>query len=439
MGNNGVKVSIEMTINGGSNEPMGGMGGSYSVLSRFVGSDSYIFSWVSRGAVDLTLNDWMGQGYTKAQNRTNNRNVAIAVMSDKKTLLGEQAISTVGAADGDSQVNWITESSNDCSNAHVASFGKSSALVTWEEISNPVCPFEAMGCKGKFAGTKFQLVDSAGKKIGAAISSDDTYVSGDMVTMTDGRICWPYVNMAWSLDGPVQGSPVSKMSFACMSAGGSGSDSGATPSKASSAASQPAATKSAVSEVAQSTQLGEAQSNQVDEAQPTSSVRAVEDSAEASAPATVVDGAPRPSFVTLPESVTNVLTAPSDNVESSAVESSPAAAEEPTSVTAEPTYEAPAPVPTVPDSESSAVESSAPSATRPGNSDGDEECDDDKSPAQPSTEAPKATRTRTHGGFRPTRRPRPSGLPSFGTVKECATRTVTQTVYVTATNAPARY
>lgn len=224
----GAKVSNEVTINGGSNEPMGGMGGSYSSLARFIGEDSYIFSWVSRGAVDLTLNDWMGEGYTNSQPRTDNRNVAIAVLSDKKTLVGEEATSEVGAADGDSQINWVTEGSNDCSNAHAAAFDGSHALVTWEEIENPVCDFEAMGCAGEFAGTFYQLVSSSGEKVGSPVQSTDTFVAGDMVTMADGRICWPYVDMEWDLSGPAtSGSTVTEISFACMSTG----DAGEAPSQ----------------------------------------------------------------------------------------------------------------------------------------------------------------------------------------------------------------
>ncbi|GKT47496.1 uncharacterized protein ColSpa_07677 [Colletotrichum spaethianum] len=239
MTNDGVKVSNEHVINGGANEAMGGMSGSYSVLARFIGADSYIFSWVSRGAKDLTLNAWMGQGYTTSVNRTSNRNVAIALFSDKETLVGDQATSEVGAANGDSQINWVTSGANDCSNAHAAAFDSSKALVTWEEISNPICDFDAMGCRGAFAGTKFQMVGSDGKKLGDVISSDDTYVAGDMVTMSDGRICWPYVAMDWKLDGPVQGSPVSKISFACMSGGtgNGGSSSSAAPSSAAPASS----------------------------------------------------------------------------------------------------------------------------------------------------------------------------------------------------------
>ncbi|GAB7355285.1 hypothetical protein MBLNU459_g5825t1 [Dothideomycetes sp. NU459] len=236
MTNNGVKISNENTTNGASNEPMGGMSGSYSGLARFQNESSYIFSWVSRGATDLSENTWMGDGYTQALNRTNNRNVAIALFSDKDTLVGDQAISTYGATDGDAQVNWMTSGTSDCSNAHAATFDKTNALVTWEEIANPECDYIAMGCKGEFSGSFFQLVNN-GSKVGEPLKSMDTYVAGDMVTMADGRICWPYVNMTWALDRVVdEGLPATttkQMSFACMS---SEDDSAGTASAVSSSA-----------------------------------------------------------------------------------------------------------------------------------------------------------------------------------------------------------
>ncbi|KAH7084705.1 hypothetical protein BKA63DRAFT_402059 [Paraphoma chrysanthemicola] len=223
----GVKVSNENVQNGAGNEAMGGMSGSYSGLARFIGSDSYIFTWVSRGAKDLTTNEWMGNGYTNSVNRTVNRNVAIATFSDKKTIVGEQATSTLGP-DGDKQVNWITQGSADCQNAHVAAFDKSSAIVTWEEIAEPTCEFIAMGCKGAFTGSYFQLVKD-GKKVGTPVKKTDVYVAGDMVTMSDGRVCWPYVDMAWKLDAPVRNAAsVKAISFACMS-NGANSDATGTP------------------------------------------------------------------------------------------------------------------------------------------------------------------------------------------------------------------
>lgn len=240
MDKSGVKISNENVTNGAGNEAMGGMSGSYSGLARFQDSDSYIFSWVSRGAKDLTTNDWMGAGYTHSVNRTVNRNVAIATMSDKKTLVGKQATSELGA-DGDSQVNWITTGSADCSNAHVATFDKTSALVTWEEIAEPTCDFIAMGCKGAYTGSYFQLVTD-GKKVGEPVKATDVYVAGDMVTMADGRVCWPYVDMKWTLDGPVQNAAsVKEISFACLSNGGSSS------APASSSSSAPVATSAAAS------------------------------------------------------------------------------------------------------------------------------------------------------------------------------------------------
>ncbi|KAJ5679583.1 hypothetical protein N7462_007827 [Penicillium macrosclerotiorum] len=220
MSNDGVKISNENTTNGASGEPMGGMSGSYSALARFAETSRYIFAWVSRGAMDVTENTWMGSGYTHVNNRTNGRNVAISLFSNKYTKVGSQATSKVGTEDGDSQMNWITEGLNDCSNAHAATFGNSSALISWEEISNPTCDFIAMGCRGQFAGSFFQEVNSAGKKVGSAINSTDVYVAGDMVTMGDGRICWPYVSMDWDLSQAVgygsSSENTKKMSIACM-------------------------------------------------------------------------------------------------------------------------------------------------------------------------------------------------------------------------------
>lgn len=198
------------------------MSGSYSSLARFDNSTAYIFAWVSRGALELSENDWMGEGYTHTLNRTNGRRVAIAMFSDKETPVSAQASSELGA-EGDSQINWVTpEIGPDRSNAHVAVFDDHYALVSWEEIESPECEFIAMGCGGTFTGTYYQLVDKDGNTVGDAIKSMDTYVAGDMVTMGDGKICWPYVEMEWSLDKPsgwggVEGQKnASSMSFACV-------------------------------------------------------------------------------------------------------------------------------------------------------------------------------------------------------------------------------
>lgn len=201
---------------------VGGMSGSYSSLAKFQNSTEYIFAWVSRGAVDLSLNDWMSDGYTHSQPRTEGRRAAMAILSDKETKLAPEATSEVGAASGDDQVNWLSPAEGpDRSNAHVATFDDTYALVSWEEALNPECTEIAMGCAGEFSGTYFQLVNNVGARIGEPIKRSDTFVAGDMATMDNGDICWPYVNMEWSLSEPVGygGSDVTtqKMSFACMS------------------------------------------------------------------------------------------------------------------------------------------------------------------------------------------------------------------------------
>ncbi|GAP85976.2 hypothetical protein SAMD00023353_0300840 [Rosellinia necatrix] len=238
-GMGGVKVSNENTTNGGSGEPMGGMSGSYSNMVRLIDSNAYVFAWVSRGAVDLTENEWLGGGNTQCSNRTNNRNVAIAQFSDKNTLDGEEATFEIGAADGDSQVNWITQGTADASNAHVAAFDSESVVVTWEEIEDPYCPVIAMGCQGEFTGTRFQLV-TQGAKVGEPLVETDVYVAGDMVTLANGKVCWPYVSMTWDLSQPVAygGSSVTskKVSFACISNGADGRNDTASSTSASGAA-----------------------------------------------------------------------------------------------------------------------------------------------------------------------------------------------------------
>ncbi|TDZ99616.1 hypothetical protein C8034_v000035 [Colletotrichum sidae] len=405
MTTDGVKISNEHVINGGANEAMGGMSGSYSSLARFVGADSYIFSWVSRGAKDLTENSWMGAGYTTSKNRTSNRNVAVALFSDKNTLVGDQATSVAGSADGDKQVNWITSGANDCSNAHAATFDSSKALVTWEEISDPICDFDAMGCRGTFAGTKLQIVGSDGKKVGEPVSASDVYVAGDMVTMSDGRICWPYVAMDWKLDGPQTGSPVSKMSFACVSGGGGGGSSGGSPAAPSSAAA-PAATV-------------------VSSAAPAASATEAAASADPTFPAGT---APEPIFETISGDVTPSASAP-------AVAPSSAPAEVP--AYSKPAYEAPvyeAPAPSAAASASASfsapagapapifetlsadpVATAAPATTASG-----QLPELTSAPASPSKT--KKQRTKTRKGPATTGR---AGKP-------CRTRTVVQTVYVTA-------
>ena len=72
-----------------------------------------MLAWISRGAVNLTEDTWMGPGFTQSAARTTNRNVAVATFSDKNTLNGPQATSTVGAASGDDQIHWVTTGSAD--------------------------------------------------------------------------------------------------------------------------------------------------------------------------------------------------------------------------------------------------------------------------------------------------------------------------------------
>jgi hypothetical protein len=219
----GVKIANENTTNGVSGEPMGGMSGSYSNLALFPDTTNYIFAWQSRGALDLTLNEWMGTGYTQCSPRWLNHNVAVATMNSKNTLTGAEASSTVGAAEGDSQVNWITYSStDDHQNVHVATLNSNLSIVSWETLTNPTCEPVPLSCTGTYSGTSFQFVDSAGTKVGNVVSSTSVFVSGDFANVGTDKVCWPYVEMTWDLSAPKDSAtPVTSMSFACASSGDS--------------------------------------------------------------------------------------------------------------------------------------------------------------------------------------------------------------------------
>ncbi|KAI9650718.1 hypothetical protein NHQ30_000741 [Ciborinia camelliae] len=218
----GQKIANENTTDGVSGEPMGGMSGSYSNLASIPGSTGYIFAWQSRGALDLTSNDWMGTGYTHCSPRWLNHNVAISVMTDKNTLAGSEASIIIGAAEGDTQVNWITYSATeDHQNVHIAAVNSEYSIVTYETLTSPTCQAVPLGCSGTYAGTSFQVIDSKGNKVGSAVVSTEAFVSGDIVTIGTDKVCWPYVSMTWDLSAPKDSAtPVSKMSFACASLSG---------------------------------------------------------------------------------------------------------------------------------------------------------------------------------------------------------------------------
>jgi hypothetical protein len=117
-------------------------------------------------------------------------------MSDKNTLTGAQASSTVGVAEGDDQVNWITYSTTeDQQNVHVATLNSNLALVTWETLKNFDCQPVPLGCSGTYAGTSFQFVDNVGAKVGSPTNSTSFFISGDIANVGTDKVCWPYVDM----------------------------------------------------------------------------------------------------------------------------------------------------------------------------------------------------------------------------------------------------
>lgn len=266
----GVKIANENTTNGVSGEPMGGMGGSYSNLALFPGTTQYIFAWQSRGSVNLYTDSWMGTPYVQSSPRWLNHNVAIATLSSKSTLSGQEASSVVGAAEGDTQVNWITESSTvDHQNVRVATLNSTLSLVSWENLQNPTCEPVPMSCSGTFTGTSFQFVDASGTKVGAESLNADVTVSGDMAVV-NGKICWPYVSQTWDLStAKSKGTGTTSMSFACAGVDGSSAvvaSSSASPATSSQAvSSSQAAVVPTSSTIAVSTKAPEVASSSIPE------------------------------------------------------------------------------------------------------------------------------------------------------------------------------
>ncbi|KAF1954754.1 hypothetical protein CC80DRAFT_566720 [Byssothecium circinans] len=180
-------------------EAMGGTRGSYSNLARLGTQESYLLAWPGMGPNDITP----------------------------------------------------SKSDIDCFNAHVASFNDRKALITWEESKVSGC--DAFGCKSTYAGTNFQMVDSSAAKQGDAFTSEDVFVSGDIVKVGS-KLCWPYVNMKWDSSkeatekyGPFPEDPwhkipetpaiaASKMSFAFLAEDGSSDGDASTAPKDGSAA-----------------------------------------------------------------------------------------------------------------------------------------------------------------------------------------------------------
>ncbi|QRW24795.1 hypothetical protein RhiXN_11707 [Rhizoctonia solani] len=294
---NGIKIANENVTNGVSGEPSnGGMSGSYSNLAALDGG-RYIFAWQSRGAVNLTPDSWMGDGFTQASPRWLNHNVAIATMDAKNKLAGKQAISTVGAASGDDQVNWLTkESGIDHRNVRVAAAGGQLAVVTWEQLTSPKCEPVPLSCTGTFSGTFAQLVDATGtgSTVGAAVNlGKDVTVSGDIVTIGS-KVCWPFVKQTWDISRPKSsGTPVTKMSFACLTTDGTAAKVEAeTPTSEA-----PASTTPAASATATETSIAETGPAATSVAEPTSV--APEPTSAESEPTSVAE--PEPTSVAEPQ------------------------------------------------------------------------------------------------------------------------------------------
>ncbi|KAF2877215.1 hypothetical protein BDV95DRAFT_601630 [Massariosphaeria phaeospora] len=192
-------------------EAFGGTRGSYSVLARLGVTELYLVAWIARPE---------GKGEDAL------RHVQVTPLKSKKEVGGAGPMDVT-----------LAKADTDCFNAHVAAFGDAGALVTWEEAT-------VKGEASAYTGTRFQVVDAAGKAQGAPFVSEDVFVAGDIRKVGE-KLCWPYVQMKWDSDkkataayGPygsdtwdpfgtakladTPATTVKKMSFACVKAEGAG-------------------------------------------------------------------------------------------------------------------------------------------------------------------------------------------------------------------------
>lgn len=151
----------------------------------------YATAFASRGAASAKKNaaDTSGRGWT-VKAKTPTHQVAVAFLKNRSTPSGKPVLLT-GAA-GTENVN-----------VHIAPYGKSKLLVSWESLSHAKC---ASGtCTGTFTGTHLRLIDWTGKA-----QSPDTVVrariAGDIAVLPGGDLTWAYAPVAPSYAGPLSGS-----------------------------------------------------------------------------------------------------------------------------------------------------------------------------------------------------------------------------------------
>jgi len=137
----------------------------------------YATAFASRGAASAKKNpeDSSGRGWTVTP-KWKTHQVAVAFLKNKTTVSGKPVYLTTAA--GTEHVN-----------VHIAPYGKTKLLVSWESLSNAKCA--AGTCTGTFTGTHLRLIDYTGKFL-TPDKVVKSRIAGEIAVLKDGDLTWAY-------------------------------------------------------------------------------------------------------------------------------------------------------------------------------------------------------------------------------------------------------
>lgn len=138
----------------------------------------YAVAWASRGAVKAVKNpaDASGRGWLVTP-RWSTHQVAVHFLGTASKPRG-------------STIYLTSNPGTDHVNVHVAPYGRTGLLVSWETVSSAKC--SAGTCTGTFSGTHIEVISYAGKVLDPAITIP-AHISGTIAVLPKGNLAWAYV------------------------------------------------------------------------------------------------------------------------------------------------------------------------------------------------------------------------------------------------------
>ncbi len=138
----------------------------------------YAVAWASRGAVKAVKNpaDASGRGWLVTP-RWSTHQVAVHFLGTASKPRG-------------STIYLTSNSATDHVNVHLAPYGRTGLLVSWESVSSAKC--SAGTCTGTFSGTHIEVISYAGKVLDPAITIP-AHISGTIAVLPKGNLAWAYV------------------------------------------------------------------------------------------------------------------------------------------------------------------------------------------------------------------------------------------------------